>query len=635
MKVLIIVPQCRPEPTLYPPYGALYIASWLIQNGHESEIFNMDINRYSVSDMIDKLHEYHPDVIGISGIVSTSYKYVKQIARAIKEEMANIPVILGGQLSRAADTVLKNTAVDYVVIGEGEVIILSLLAAIKEQLLISDVKGIAYIDNGEVKYTEPGDQIRDLDSLSSPMWELIEMDKYLIDPLDRWGPFIKGGAKFSNHFYENIEDGVKSFTIMTGRGCSDWCTFCSRNMKGLRKHSQDFILNMIEYLKNTFNVKYFVFGDESFISNKKWVYEFIDKLKARNLQIAFYVLGARVDTVDRNLLIALKDAGCFMIEYGFEHGSQRMLDMMEKRSTVAENYRVYKMTKDIGLFTVPANVINMPGETNETIKESVRFLQSLKDLGTDNPANGFQYFVNYAQAHPGTPLFDYAVQTGMIENQDTYLENISDLNAGDFQQAIKKGVYLNFSGRPLEEVLSWSNLFRPSSRPNDRENIVKKVYRHIGLIFSMGIMKYSRRYGRVLNQRLSLVVKRFEAYMKAPLDRDYYQKGLGIFSKKIRKSAAGETTVHNPQIGLDDDSLIIKIKKFKYDKRERKKMNIGRFTMEYYVDLYDGLEIVRYPSLRSLIFSLQSQCSSSLIIPTDTKQSMRKVHTAPLSQLIK
>ena len=611
MKVLIIVPQCRPEPTFYPPYGALYIASWLIQNGHEAEIFNMDVNRYSVSDMIDKLNEYHPDVIGISGIVSTSYKYVKQIARAIKEEMENIPVILGGQLSRAADIVLKNTAVDYVVIGEGEVIILSLLAAIEEQLLISDVKGIAYINNGEVRYTAPGDQIRDLDSLSFPMWELIEMDKYLIDPLDRWGSFIKAGAKFSNHFYENIEDGVKSFTIMTGRGCSDWCTFCSRNMKGLRKHSQDFILNMIEYLKNTYNVTYFVFGDESFISNKKWVYEFIDKLKARNLQIAFYVLGARVDTVDRNLLIALKDAGCFMIEYGFEHGSQRMLDMMEKRSTVAENYRVYKMTKDIGLFTVPANVINMPGETNETIKESVRFLQSLKDLGTDN---SFSYFVNYAQAHPGTPLFDYAVQTGMIENQDMYLENISDLDAGHFQQAIEKGVFLNFSGRPLEEVLSWQGLFSSLNPLSIKKNFIKKAYHQIGLLFSIGIKKYKRRYGRVLIQRLLLLVKRSGANITA---------------------AAGETTFNNPQIGLDDDSLIIKIKKFKYDKRERKKMNIDRFMMEYYVDRYDGIEIVRYPSLRSLIFSLQSQCSSSLSTPTDTKQSMKKVHTAQLSQLMK
>ena len=131
MKILVVVPQCRENPTTYPPYGALYIASWLIQNGYEAEIFNMDINRSTVLDLIEKIHEYKPDVVGLSGIVSTSYKYIKQMALAIKNENLDITIILGGQLSRAADVVLENTLVDYVVIGEGEVIMVSLLGHLK------------------------------------------------------------------------------------------------------------------------------------------------------------------------------------------------------------------------------------------------------------------------------------------------------------------------------------------------------------------------------------------------------------------------------------------------------------------------------------------------------------------------
>ena len=140
-----------------------------------------------------------------------------------------------------------------------------------------------------------------------------------------------------------------------------------------------------------------------------------------------------------------------MIEYGFEHGSQRMLDMMEKRSIVAENYKVYNWTRELGMHTVPSNVINMPGETQETINESIEFMKSLEGLEANN------FFVNYAQAHPGTPLFDYALQTGMISDADEYLEKISDLDAADMHQAIETGVFMNFSGRPLDEVLSWKN----------------------------------------------------------------------------------------------------------------------------------------------------------------------------------
>ena len=213
MKILVVVPQCREVPTSFPPYGALYIASWLIQNGYEAEIFNMDINRSTVPDLIEKIHEYKPDVVGLSGIVSTSYKYIKQIALAIKNEKLDIPVILGGQLSRAADVVLENTLVDYVVIGEGEVIMLSLLAHLKGEHPINEVKGIAYRKEGEIVHTPPGDQIRDLDSLGQPLWEMIDMDKYLHDPLDKWSNFIEHGAKFSKHFNKKIDKIAQNFTF--------------------------------------------------------------------------------------------------------------------------------------------------------------------------------------------------------------------------------------------------------------------------------------------------------------------------------------------------------------------------------------------------------------------------------------
>ena len=632
MKILVVVPQSREIPTSYPPYGALYIASWLIQNGYEAEIFNMDINRSTVLELIEKIHEYKPDVVGLSGIVSTSYKYIKQIALAIKNEKLNIPVILGGQLSRAADVVLQNTLVDYVVIGEGEVIMLSLLAHLKGEYPINEVKGIAYRKDGEIVHTAPGNQIRDLDSLGQPLWEMIDMDKYLLNPLDRWSDFIRHGAQFSKHFNDLLDGDAKAFTIMTGRGCTDWCTFCTRNIKGLRKHSHEFLLDMIEHLEKTYNVKFYCFGDESFISSKKWVYEFIEKLKARKLNIAFYILGARVDTVDKELLRALKDAGCFMIEYGFEHGSQRMLDMMEKRATAAENYRVYHWTRELGMYTVPSNVINMPGETQESINESIEFMKSLKGLEPNN------FFINYAQAHPGTPLFDYALQTGMISDADEYLEKISDLDAADMHQAIERGVFMNFSGRPIEEVLSWQNYMRTQVNSSKGSNKSKfrqflvRIRKHTGFIISLGPINYFKKYRTVYVEKIK----------------------YRFIKEKIAKSAVNNQTNVSEfwptQIDLDDEVLMKKIKKFQYTDRKIKTLNVGEYTMDYYEDTYDNdfviddkTKITRGPSLREFVDSVHSQSNPSLSVPietkkdivfTDTKDEMKHVHMVNLDNLM-
>jgi len=610
----MVVPQCREDTTSYPPYGALYIASWLIQNGYDAEIYNMDSNRYTVSQLIEKIHEYKPDVVGLSGIVSTSYKYIKDMALAIKNDKPDITVILGGQLSRAADVVLNNTSVDYVVIGEGEVIMLSLLAHLKGKHSIDEVKGIAYRKNGEIVHTPPGDQIRDMDSLGQPFWEMIEMDRYLQHPLERWGDFINSGAQFSKHFTDNLDDDVKAFTIMTGRGCTDWCTFCTRNIKGLRKHSQEFVLDMIEHLQKTYNVQYFCFGDESFISNKKWVYEFIDQMKARNLNIVFYILGARVDTVDYDLLKALKGAGCFMIEYGFEHGSQRMLDMMEKRSIVAENYKVYNWTRELGMHTVPSNVINMPGETQESINESIAFLQSLKGLQPNS------FFVNYAQAHPGTPLFDYALKTGLISDADDYLEKLSDLEIADWHVAVKKGIFLNFSGRPLDEVQSWqSQMYKKVNGQAGIKGLFRvtlfRIRRHTGLIFWLGLINYLTKYGPVIVEKIK-----------------YHYINKKVVKSEMYKQA--DVSVVNPQIGMDDEVLIKKIKKFQYTDRKIKTMNVGQYTMDYYEDTYDNTKITRGPSLREFVesASVQSQSNSSDL--TDTKKEMKHVQVVNLDKLM-
>jgi len=125
-----------------------------------------------------------------------------------------------------------------------------------------------------------------------------------------------------------------------------------------------------------------------------------------------------------------------------------MLDTIEKRTTVTENYRTQEMTAEAGLATVPAFIINLPGETSETISETIEFIKSMK---LDEP----KFTVKYAQAQPGSPLYEYAQLKGYIEDEDKYLSQIDDVHPSHLKEAIAKKVFFNFSQQPIEEVQSW------------------------------------------------------------------------------------------------------------------------------------------------------------------------------------
>jgi radical SAM superfamily enzyme YgiQ (UPF0313 family) len=193
-------------------------------------------------------------------------------------------------------------------------------------------------------------------------------------------------------------------------------------------------------------------------------------MKERNLDILFYVCGARVNTVDKNILQALKELGCWMIEYGFESGSQKMLDIMEKGTSVEQNIQVALWTKDAGIFTVPAIILGMPGETTETVRDSINFLKKI-DIGWH------QFSINYPLALPGSALYDYARLKGYITNEDEYLESVSDTNASMLvRRSEKEDCFVNYTDQPDEVVKSWQNLLKDEMERHYIKNKMKGNY---------------------------------------------------------------------------------------------------------------------------------------------------------------
>jgi radical SAM superfamily enzyme YgiQ (UPF0313 family) len=215
------------------------------------------------------------------------------------------------------------------------------------------------------------------------------------------------------------------------------------------------------------------------MSSKEYGWEFIAEIKRRKLDIMFHIMGTKVETVDEKLLQALKGAGCFFIEYGFESGSQKMLDVMEKKVTVARNLEAARATKAAGLFTVPTIVLGMPGETDETVRETIEFMKKL-----DYGSGWYQY--TYAFAVPGTPLYEYGRLTHRIPDEDRYLEAIYRATPTHF---IESPDFVNFTAEPIGTVRRWpvmikEELLKHYSR-NKLDYLIRKYLRSEIFFFYM------------------------------------------------------------------------------------------------------------------------------------------------------
>jgi len=187
-------------------------------------------------------------------------------------------------------------------------------------------------------------------------------------------------------------------------------------MLGHRQHSVKYVIEHIKYLQRTCGISGFQFSDELFNRDPKWVMEFCDAIEREKLDI-FYMVSARVDKIDENMLRHLKQTGCIMIEYGQESGLDLVLKEYKKGVSAERNREITKLTQKVGLLSIVQLVIGSPSETNETIKETIQFL---KDV------NAYQFSLNYLIPLPETPSWKYVMERNLIKDVEKYLDDVAE-----------------------------------------------------------------------------------------------------------------------------------------------------------------------------------------------------------------
>ena len=243
------------------------------------------------------------------------------------------------------------------------------------------------------------------------------------------------------------------------------CTFCQRSTKGYRVQPLEHLENHLKYLKENLDVGFINIIDENFGSNKKQAYQVADILHKNGL--IWFACGVRCTSTTREDIQYYKERGCSALQYGVESGSQTILDLMEKVFTVDDIYSALTACIENGIYSPLAIMLGMPGETEETAKETGKFIGNITSKMGVHPTN-IQMDIFYAIPLPGTPLWEYGEQLGVIGKKDTdvidYLTAVS--NAGTF-----KRYYINLNGAPISEVLFWEYLVRfESSRTFRKKN---------------------------------------------------------------------------------------------------------------------------------------------------------------------
>ncbi len=386
MRVLLIKPfSWNSAKGLGFPLSLGYLASSLLAAGEEVKILDLQIVEQEDYDrmLFRTLSEFNPELIGIT-CNSHERFYSFDIARKIKT-WKDVPVVMGGvHVTFTAEDTLKHIKeIDIIVFHEGEDTLVELAKALSLGHSLRNVKGIAYRENGEIKKTPLREYIEDLDRLPPPARELFDVDKY--------------------DLYLPLYDRPKAMHLLTSRGCPYPCGYCSaKEMSGrkVRFSSPERVVKEMELIKTAYpQYKWLFFYDDHLTLKKSRVIRLCEEIIKSKLDFNWGCYG-RVDSIDEEIVDAMKEAGCRMISFGVESGSDAVLGLMEKKINAKMIEKAITIVKRKGLAARSSFIFGYPGERLLDFIKTINLCRKLK-LEKDEIIWSF-----YPVIYPSTQLFE-------------------------------------------------------------------------------------------------------------------------------------------------------------------------------------------------------------------------------------
>lgn len=370
--------------------GLGYLASY-VRQAHKDISFDLIDTRVARTKEVRNFINTSFDFIGITSS-SQIFLEAVDIANQIKNKYPNVPICLGGShASTVKEEALENSPFDFAVYGEGEVTFSELIDHVKGNKDLADITGIIYKDSGgKIVSNQPRSLIYEIDDIPFPAYDLFKISRY---PQHR---------------------------LTTSRGCPFNCVFCNSHSlwtNKWRKRSPQNIITEIKLLINKYKRKSIVFNDDSFNIDSKRVIELCNLLINEKLDI-LWSTSIRVDLITNDIAQKMKKSGCYNVSIGIESANNNVLKQMNKNTTKEKIYKGIQILRNAGIDVMGQFMIGNPGDTLETVKESIDFAKS-------SNLTGVEFYT--ALPYKDSLLYEYVRSHGkMLTDQECYtFHNIS------------------------------------------------------------------------------------------------------------------------------------------------------------------------------------------------------------------
>ncbi len=389
-----------------PPLGLLYLAAYCEQNGYpETKIIDADAAKLTWSQLEEVFIKEKPDIVGITGPSLVIPALIKT-AELARKNLPGGKIITGGFGStKEPEKVLKlgNFAVDFIVMGEGEITFLELLKKIESGANdFSEISGISYLDNNKnLVTTSQRDYIKDLDSIPWPAYHL------LYPEFSRYGGMH---AKYK-------EMGSPNAVMVASRGCPHRCLFCSLGSRMYRYRDPKKVVDEMESYLDRFQVKSIQLYDDEFIGlspkQNEWIEELCNEIISRGLnkKLSFLVQGRCSQFVELETLKKMREANIVWVWWGVESGSQKVLDLIKKDIKVENVIKDFYLAKMAGIKSLMFIMIGFPGETPADIKLTAKLIKKVKPD---------EVRIHIVTPYPGSEMRKYLEENNLLETTEYY-----------------------------------------------------------------------------------------------------------------------------------------------------------------------------------------------------------------------
>jgi radical SAM superfamily enzyme YgiQ (UPF0313 family) len=449
LKITLINP---PQFTRYPqpPLGLALIAAVLEKAGYPVTLLDANLPGVKPEDIPGLAAG--ADVIGLTAMTPTISTALR-IAGDIKQLKPAMKIIMGGAHATMLplETMASAPAIDIIVRGEGDETVIEVLKALEDNRPLESVYGISYRSAGAIRHSPDRASLVDIDSLPFPAYHLLPWQSYRPHPPHGMSPPFAA--------------------VVTSRGCPYRCAYCSKPVFGtkFRAQSPERVVAELTYLKEKFGVKEIAFYDDSFTLDKKRVHAIADRILGSGLKIT-WTCETRVNLVDKELLLHMKQAGCYAVAYGIESASPEIIKVLQKDTTIEQVEEAVRYSREAGLQVIGYFMLGSPGETPDTIRQTINFAKKLKvdfaQFSVTTPFPGTELYDIYMQNRKESISWDSFVYAG-TDNPTMPVFESDKLTRDDLKTWLARA-YRDFYLRP---AYLWQRLRRCTSWNEIRMNI--------------------------------------------------------------------------------------------------------------------------------------------------------------------